>query len=363
LTHIHPHARPANCPDYTLAFPKPPASGANIQFSRKKIGAMLVDSGPIRCGGAMLNIVASSSNPVGEGIPLKTIVDASADVLRELGRPLHAREIAQAILTAGSARLSGLTPWKTVTSRLSTDIRKFGEVSQFQRAGHARFALREWGGSAEFLVNRRRMNPIEETIKVVPELEFRKLISEKQNDRLFKLDIEALIGVSIPMRRALAEDTAEFVQLIPTFVIRSGSKILTYRRTKRLPEARLHDVRCVSFGGHMQVDDDLDLFARSYLDPKSAMFRELYEELSFSRSVNPVYQGVLYLENSFFERQHVGIVFDVQVEDSVRVDSLETTRHIDVKYVDIHELLSESSDFDSWSSLILIEFYTRLFRK
>ena len=105
------------------------------------------------------------------------------------------------------------------------------------------------------------------------------------------------------MKRASAEDTSDLVQLIPTFVVCRGSKVLTYRRTKRLPEARLHNSRCVSFGGHMQFNDLPDLFARSYTDPRGPMFRELYEELSFSEIVRPRYLGVLYLTASQFERR------------------------------------------------------------
>jgi predicted NUDIX family phosphoesterase len=301
----------------------------------------------------MLEVLLRSPSSTRQGTRVKTVVEASADVLRAVGTPLHAREIAQAILSAGSARLSGLTPWKTVTSRLSMDIRKFGEISQFQRVGHARFGLRQWDRDVEFLVNRRRIKPIDETIKVVPKAKFRSLLKRRRPGRLVGQDIETLIAASVPMKRALAEETAEFVQLIPTFIVRSGSRLLTYRRTKRLPEARLHNARCVSFGGHMQVDDIPDLFARSYSDPKGAMFRELYEELSFSEHVTPIYLGVLYLTSSLFEKQHAGIVFDVNVEESNIVKSLETTRHADVQYMDLIELARVAKELDSWSRVLL----------
>lgn len=283
---------------------------------------------------------------------LKTVLAASADILREAGRPLHAQEIAHAILSSGSARLSGPTPWKTVTSRISTDIRNLEERSQFQRDGHARFALREWG-IAEFLVNRRRVNPIDETIKVVPMEKFQRLLQRCRPKPLHRLSIESLVAASLAMKRANAEETAAFVQLIPTFIVRCGRKVLTYRRTKRLPEARLHNSRCVSFGGHMQADDLPDLFARSYTDPCGAMFRELHEELSFSEPVTPRYLGVLYLTASQFEQQHAGIVFDVNVTASNYVESLETTMHADVRFIDARELSSWAEDLDSWSRVLV----------
>ena len=284
--------------------------------------------------------------------PAKTVIEAAVDVLREAGRPLHAHEIAHAILSSGIARLTGPTPWKTVTSRLSTDIRNLEGQSQFQRDGHARFALREWG-TTEFLVNRRRINPIDETIRVVPTDRFQRLLRRCRPRPLYRVNVENLVAASVAMKRANAEETAEFVQLIPTFVVRRGRKVLTYRRTKRLPEARLHNSRCVSFGGHMQVDDLPDLFARSYTDPDGPMFRELYEELSFSEPITPRYLGVLYLTGSEFERQHAGIVFDVNVRTSNEVANLETTRHGNVQFNDLREVACDADELDSWSRLLL----------
>jgi predicted NUDIX family phosphoesterase len=300
----------------------------------------------------MLEEAAMSPRVKGPDYPPKTVIEASAEILRRAGRPLHAQEIAHAIQAAGLARLSGATPWKTVTSRLSTDIRNRQGGSRFQRDGHARFALREWG-TTEFLVNRRRIHPFDETIRVVPIEWFQPFLRRCRPKPLYRVSFEKLIAASIAMKRAAAEQTADYVQLIPTFIVRRGREVLNYRRTKRLPEARLHHSQCVSFGGHMQLDDIPDLFARSYTDPLGPMFRELYEELSFSQPVIPRYLGVLYLTSSQFERQHVGIVFDVDVSASNEVESLETTMHSDVRFSQVLELISAKEAFDSWSQVLL----------
>lgn len=283
----------------------------------------------------------------------KTILQACADALAAAGRPLHAHEIVQGVLSAGTNLLTGPTPWKTVTAKISVDIRSNGSESRFQRVGHARFALREWGENTEFLVNRRKLNPIDETIRVVPRESFDRIIRRYRPKPLYRMNIENLVNASISMTRARAEETAEFIQLIPTFVIRKANTVLTYRRTKRLPEARLHNSRCLSFGGHMQVDDLPDLFAPSFYEPATRLYRELYEELRFSGPVLPRYLGVLYLTSSMFERQHAGIVFNVKIHKSVQVESLETSRHSDVKFEDIGLLNSSSDDLDSWSRTLL----------
>ena len=209
------------------------------------------------------------------------------------------------------------------------------------------------GEATEFLVNRRKINPIDEIIRVVPRATFERFSRRCRPNPLYRINVENLVDASVTMQREKAEETEDYVQLIPTFVIRKSGSVLTYRRTKRLPEARLHNSRCVSFGGHMQVDDTPDLFASTYLEPETRLYRELYEELSFSEPVTPNYVGVLHLTSTLFERQHAGIVFNVRLRESVKVESLETTMHSDVRFSNTRELQNEDETLDSWSKVLL----------
>ena len=285
--------------------------------------------------------------------PRKTNLDAAAQVLAETGRALHAKDIAKLIIEKKLGRLSGSTPWKTVTAKISVDILRHAEHSRFQRSGHDLFALRVWGEAADFAVKRRRINPIDENIMVVPRSLFSELIGGPITAGLRQVDVKLLISNSVTMKRADAETTTDYVQIIPTFLIRKDRKILCYKRTKRLPESRLHHSWCVSFGGHLQSSDEAGLFLDEDRVFWGFIYRELFEELRFSDQVEPEYLGVLYLEENDFERQHAGIVFDVRISSATVFTSLEPGMHTDVRFVDVSDLAAQASELDSWSKLLI----------
>ena len=282
-----------------------------------------------------------------------TLLQAAEVVLRQARRSLHSREIAQAITEAGLSRLTGKTPWKTVTARLSMDILDRRSASPFMRTSYGLFALREWDFATEFEVKRRRIAPIDEAIRVVPRGDVEALKREVGNGSpLYAIPYEKLIAASIEMPRRDAEETDNYVQLIPTFVVRQQNNIWTYIRTKRLPEARLHHARCISFGGHMQAEDELYLF-RDEQAYQGSVLRELYEELAFTRDPTVRYLGAIHLTSNLFERQHLGLVFEVVVGPRTRVASLEPGMHTDVRPTPISELKALAPSLDSWSQLLL----------
>lgn len=75
-----------------------------------------------------------------------TFLEAAAEVLGRVGKPMHYREIAAMAIEAGLVTTSGKTPEDTVNARISQDIAKNGFRSRFQRTEPGVFALREWGG-------------------------------------------------------------------------------------------------------------------------------------------------------------------------------------------------------------------------
>lgn len=78
-------------------------------------------------------------------------LDAVAQVLKELGKPLHYREITKRILDQGLWQTQGKTPEYTINANLAVDIKKHGEESRFQRTDKGIFALRSWG-LPEFII-------------------------------------------------------------------------------------------------------------------------------------------------------------------------------------------------------------------
>lgn len=292
--------------------------------------------------------------PIEKEPPRLSHLDAIEQVLLAYARPMSAPEIAAAISQSQITDIGGETPWKTIGARLASDIRDHAERSRFKRTYHGRFALRHWDYEPEFQVQKRVLNPLDETIKAVPIATFRDIARSMAAGRSDPADFRLLIAAATDLPRREAENTEEFVQLIPTFVVCRQDEILTYRRTKRLPEARLHHARCINFGGHMQSDDTPLLFWDDDAVVSHFLYRELYEELEFepaAASINPL--GLLYLQDNGFERQHAGLTFQVVLEPSCQVRSLEPGMHSDLGFCSTQTLLSERSEIDSWSRVLL----------
>ena len=295
--------------------------------------AMTLDSGPVRI----------------------SHLDAAERVLLSYMRPMTSPQIVAAITEQSITEIGGETPWKTIGARLSSDIRTNGERSRFKRTYHGRFALRSWDYEPEFDVQRRVLNPLDETIKAVPPQQFLALAKAMAAGTHEPTNFRSLIAAAIDIPRREAEESDAFVQLIPTFVVCQADRVLTYRRTKRLPEARLHNARCVNFGGHMQADDAPLLFWDDDDVLNHFLYRELFEELEFDSAdatIDPL--GLIYLQGNAFERQHAGLTFKVTLQKGAQVRSLEPGMHTDLQFATPDELDREMPDLDSWSRVLAL---------
>jgi len=70
--------------------------------------------------------------------------DAAQQVLAEVGRPLHYKEITQHALDAELINPQGLTPEATMGAQLYTDMKRRGAASAFRKEGRGVFGLAAW---------------------------------------------------------------------------------------------------------------------------------------------------------------------------------------------------------------------------
>src|SRR3546814_4643473 len=65
----------------------------------------------------------------------------------------------------------------------------------------------------------------------------------------------SLLAKARPIHRMMAEEDHQLVQLIPSFLVFEDDRVLSFRRTRKTPEQRLHDSSSIVFGGHLQAED------------------------------------------------------------------------------------------------------------
>ena len=98
-------------------------------------------------------------------------------MLRADRRPLLSRELVARAVERGLIRTKGRAPHKTMNARLSEDIRQ-KLANDLHVLIHGTFALKDWSSEIlEFVTKRRKINPMDENILVLEELQFRSLLS------------------------------------------------------------------------------------------------------------------------------------------------------------------------------------------
>ncbi len=278
---------------------------------------------------------------------------AALEVLKEHGEPLSAKEIVDLATSRGLLQSKGVTPAYTMKSKLSTDILKNRDKSLFMRSEKGKFALREWKNKlTEFTADRYKKALYDEDIVVFASSALPLFVTEPGLSNKAPTN---LISQLYNMRRRNAEENYEVIQLISVFIVRHKNRILTYKRTKRLPETRLHHYYSLAFGGHLNPDDISPLF--NIFDPAQGepwLFRELREELKLDSDalIKLIYRGLLYDPSRPVSKQHLGITYELLV-NTEDFEIGERGFLMDAKFESVSEIQSRLDQFENWSQLLL----------
>lgn len=289
-------------------------------------------------------------------------LDAAHRVLQHEGRPLTPKEITEIAIAQGWLETSGDTPHHTMRARLSDDILHRRGRSLFMRKDKSLFALREWGG-IEYTADRFQKALLDEDAVV---FDANLLKSFVPRPGLHTAPIAAgreLLAECRPMLRRDAESDPSVIQLVSAFILQWHDKWLTYKRTKRLPESRLHGEYSVNFGGHLTPSDltetgDPSLAASALFnmfDPEDGrlfLSRELKEEVRLQYEPRFRYRGVLYDDRREVSRQHLAIVYDVLLRDqSYKIG--ERGFLMDDKFESLEQIEGRIEEFENWSELLI----------
>lgn len=287
-----------------------------------------------------------------------SFLDAAERVLEETNTPLHPREIVKKALRAGLIHSSGQTPDQTMKSKLSTDILSRNTSSRFMRTDKNRFGLRHWNDRyQEFVADRFQKALLDEEIVVFERSLLERFVPGPGVHQLSAPASQELLVSLFPMQRREAEENTEVIQLVSAFLVRIGDRVATYKRTRRLPEARLHGCYSLVFGGHLNPDDVPPLF--SIFDPDvGSMYiqRELREELRFDAPPQMVLKGVLYDTRREVSLQHLGVLYEVFVPPESQVEVGERGFLQQLAFETPDEIATRIDDFENWSELILRQY-------
>lgn len=151
--------------------------------------------------------------------------------------------------------------------------------------------------------------------------------------------------------RSLVEDDPSWKQLIPYVVIRSQGSVFCYTRGASQGESRLHRLRSLGVGGHV---DEADANGRRGLAAyDAAMRRELDEEVEIhSRGVLSL-AGLINDDSTPVGSVHLGVVHIYDLENPLVVPR--EVGLADSSFVPIAELAQARDEFETWSRFCIDE--------
>ncbi|MCP4394436.1 MAG: NUDIX domain-containing protein [Alphaproteobacteria bacterium] len=157
------------------------------------------------------------------------------------------------------------------------------------------------------------------------------------------LPLHALSDLALFVPRFICEHSKEYLQIIPYVLVRRpDGKILTFDRYGT--EQRLHSKKSVGVGGHISQDENIF----------SGLVRELKEELV---AVPPFTKlealGVIYTDEQEVSACHIGMVFLMDILNTIAFESLDSELSHNVFWCNIIEETFEPDFFESWGNMAI----------
>ena len=155
-------------------------------------------------------------------------------------------------------------------------------------------------------------------------------------------------------QRSGLEENEACLQPIPYIVLKSGDRYVSYVRTDKGGESRLHGRVSIGLGGHVDLADAATSeqgFELEFTLADGAL-RELSEEVSQDSVGDPIWRGVLVDTSSAVSRVHLGLVAVYELTDDELPASAE--EEIDrVQLMTLEELRDCGDRLETWSSMLL----------
>lgn len=163
--------------------------------------------------------------------------------------------------------------------------------------------------------------------------------------------LDALLkpGVAEFRPRPEMETDPRFKQIIPYVVFRCGGSVFCYTRGGSQNETRLHRLRSLGVGGHV---DEADADGRATLDAyETALRRELDEEVAIGSPGRLHRLGLINDDATPVGQVHLGVVHIFELERP-EVQPLEAGL-ADPEFVPLVDVRRQRERFETWSQICM----------
>ncbi len=135
-------------------------------------------------------------------------------------------------------------------------------------------------------------------------------------------------------------------------VVCADRRVLSYLRTKSGSESRLHGLRSIGIGGHVNTKDAdaPDRWSAAALE--RAALRELHEEIVVPGEHGLSFAGFVNDDSNPVGRVHIGLVYRCTLERGIESAARETAL-TDCRMLTRHELADGRDLYETWSQLLI----------
>lgn len=297
-------------------------------------------------------------------------LDIAEKAIRIAQRPLRPKEILSLAKEQGfmPESLGGLTQYKTMAARLSTEIRSYPEQSIFYRTGANLFFLREFadGEHVEYLAPKREKTLHAESVLTIPTT-----VLDASTSQSLVFDVRSFLHTLDEadafeyIHRRDAEKRYDVKQVIAYALIYRRGELLTYRRGSFTNAAdELLGLRSIGFGGHV-TDVDANLFDTHRIGVIENARREISEELvvdgfemkNLSLDSSFSYLCAINTNESDEAKKHIAITLVYFCSTRFEAEKNEMSVK-DLRWEPLLNITNNLDDFEPWSQLILEHLYT-----
>lgn len=137
-------------------------------------------------------------------------------------------------------------------------------------------------------------------------------------------------------------------------VVRGDNRVLSYLRTSHGGESRLHGLRSIGIGGHVNPEDGVKTRRWSAQAIERAALREIHEEIEVPGEYSLDCIGFINDDSNAVGRVHIGLVYRC-VPAETSVSTAREAAITECRMLSRQELIGECDQYETWSQFLIHE--------
>lgn len=193
-----------------------------------------------------------------------------------------------------------------------------------------------------------------ENILVIPADAFEKKYLEHTFNIIDYKHLDEILKFFEFKTRYIMEEDPSYKQIIPYVVIvNEKNEILTYQRSAKGGENRLHNMYSIGVGGHLDEnkENQHETGMEVYLD---GMIREVEEEIGIKTNRDDFQiKATIYDDSNAVGKVHFGVVSFLRVDSKEFMHDGEMDVLINREFLSLEELSNRHDSLENWSKIIV----------